>query len=342
MPWRRLATLLLCLTPGLIAAPSGSADAALPEESTTEAITSTAATGDVLTVVRSDSVTAASFNATRILCPSGWVAVGGGIDPFNVFLMEVTSSAPVFAHNNARLIFQPDGEHPAPIGWQVSIRNQDSAARTYKAAAICMRDPTVRAVVGSVTVVAGSFNGQHVTCPESQVAVGGGVDLSNVLTMTVTSSGPLFGNQRLLLQPDGNQPAPTGWLTFARNDDASAQLLKVAAICSSATSISSVVASGTAGAETFAVTRVACPPNMVALHGGIDPFNVLNMRLTASAPFFATGGGTRLLFQSDGEHGAPSEWWAGVRNGVSAARDYKVAVICKPPRYTVDLPLIVR
>ncbi|WP_152541214.1 hypothetical protein [Kallotenue papyrolyticum] len=342
MPWRRLATPLLCLALALVAAPSSSADEALPERSMTEAITTAAATGDVLTVVQSDSVAAASFSATRVLCPAGWVAVGGGVDPFNVFLMEVTSSAPVFAQNNERLLFQPDGEQPAPNGWQVSIRNHDSAVQTYKAAVICTRDTTVNTIVGSATIAAGTFNGQSVTCPHEQVAVGGGVDLFNVLAMTVTSSGPSFGSQRLLLQPNGDHPAPNGWRAIARNDDATPRLLKVAVICSSAPSIRSVVTSGTAGANTFAVTRAACPPNMVALHGGLDPFNVLEMRLTTSAPFFAAGGGTRLLFQPDGEHGAPSEWWAGVRNYLSTAQSYKVAVICKPPVYTVDLPLIIR
>src|SRR5262245_35651506 len=49
---------------------------------------------------------------------------------------------------------------------------------------------SVSTVVGSNSVLAGSFAHVQVPCPADTVAVGGGIDLENVLTMVVTSSGP--------------------------------------------------------------------------------------------------------------------------------------------------------
>ena len=45
-------------------------------------------------------------------------------------------------------------------------------------------------VVGSDTVSAGNFGSVRVECPIGMVAIGGGIDPENVLTMKVTSSGP--------------------------------------------------------------------------------------------------------------------------------------------------------
>jgi len=67
------------------------------------------------------------------------------------------------------------------------------------------------------------------------VIIGGGIDLFNVLTMTVTSSGPVFDDggtgQRLISTPNGTQPAPIGWQASARNESSAQGDLKVAVIC---------------------------------------------------------------------------------------------------------------
>jgi hypothetical protein len=65
------------------------------------------------------------------------VATGGGVDPENVLTMAVSSTGPSFAVNNNRLIFQPDGAAPPPVGWQTSTVNNDPAAQPFKVAVIC-------------------------------------------------------------------------------------------------------------------------------------------------------------------------------------------------------------
>ena len=91
----------------------------------------------VTTVVDSGTVAPGSFDAVRVTCPRGTVAVGGGIDLDNVLTMVVTSSGPTFAETQHRLISQPDGTNPAPNGWQASARNNDTQAKSFKVAAIC-------------------------------------------------------------------------------------------------------------------------------------------------------------------------------------------------------------
>ncbi len=90
------------------------------------------------TVVNSVAVQPGGFAATRVNCPAGMVAVGGGIDVDQVLSMVVTSSGPVFAQNNNRLIFQPDGQKPLPTGWQASARNNDASNKNIKVAVICV------------------------------------------------------------------------------------------------------------------------------------------------------------------------------------------------------------
>lgn len=54
------------------------------------------------------------------------------------------------------------------------------------------------------SVLPGSYRSERVTCPSGMTALGGGIDMQNVLTMKVTSSGPTFavGAHRLIQQPD--------------------------------------------------------------------------------------------------------------------------------------------
>lgn len=87
-------------------------------------------------------------------------------------------------------------------------------------------------VVGSGSVTPGNFLIVSVACPTGYEAVGGGVDVGNVLSLVVTSSSPTYAGSRLLFTADGQRPAATGWLGAARNNDATmAYAMKVAAIC---------------------------------------------------------------------------------------------------------------
>ena len=189
------------------------------------------------TVVGSGAATIGSFDSARVLCPTGMTASGGGIDLFNVLTMSVTSSAPIFDDGGTgqRLLFTPNGTQPAPIGWQASARNESAAQGDMKVAGVCKTAPTVVTVVGSGAATIGSFDNPRVLCPAGMTAIGGGIDLFNVLTMTVTSSAPVFDDggtaQRLLFTPNGAQPAPIGWQASARNDSSVQGDMKVAVIC---------------------------------------------------------------------------------------------------------------
>lgn len=87
-------------------------------------------------------------------------------------------------------------------------------------------------VVSSATVTAVNFNIVNVTCPTGYEVVGGGVDVSNLLTNVVTSSGPTYGGTRLNFEADGQQAAASGWQASVRNDSTTASsTMKVAAVC---------------------------------------------------------------------------------------------------------------
>jgi hypothetical protein len=187
--------------------------------------------------VGSDTAPIGSFDAERVACPAGAVAVGGGIDPYNVLTMSVTSSGPIWDDGGSgqRLLNTPDGANPAPAAWQASIRNDSSPTGTLKVAAICDTTSSATTVVGSATASMGSFDSVRVPCPAGTTALAGGIDLFNVLTMSVTASAPVFDDggsgQRLIQTADGTQPAPIGWQGSARNESSATGTLKVAAIC---------------------------------------------------------------------------------------------------------------
>jgi hypothetical protein len=311
--------------------------AVMPSEATTSSAS------NPVTVVGSDTVTPGSFGSERVLCPAGTVAVGGGIDLGNVLTMKVTSSAPTFAQNNSRLIFQPNGTNPAPIGWQASARNDDAVAKSFKVAVICAPLSGLSTVVGSDTVAPGSFGSERVLCPAGRVAVGGGIDLGNVLTMKVTSSAPTFAqnNSRLIFQPSGTNPAPIGWQATARNDGTTTKSFKVAVICAPLRGISTVVDRDGATPGSFGSERVLCPAGMIAMGGGIDLDNVLTMKVTSSGPTFAQNN-SRLIFQPNGTNPAPIGWQGSARNDDATTKSLKVAVICRQAVHRVFLPIVVR
>jgi len=289
------------------------------------------------TVVRSDTASIGSFVTERALCPEGTIAVGGGIDLANVLTMSVTSSAPVLddGGDRERLLFQSDGTQPAPIGWQANARNDSSDDGTLKVAAVCESAPGAVTVVGSDSASVDSFAAKRVLCPEGTIAVGGGIDLANVFTMSVTSSAPVFDDggdgERLISKEDGTQPAPIGWQASARNENSADGTLKVAAVCESAPGAVTVVGSDSASIDSFAAERVLCPEGTIAVGGGIDLANVFTMSVTSSAPVFDDGGdGDRLISKADGTQPAPIGWQASARNESSDDGTLKVAVICVP------------
>lgn len=91
----------------------------------------------------------------------------------------------------------------------------------------------VGVVVQSADISPGGFRTATAFCPSSNPRViGGGVDGENVLTLSVTSSGPLFGSGRTHLTPDGTYTNGNGWYAGVRNDAVVPYFFKVAALCS--------------------------------------------------------------------------------------------------------------
>ncbi len=90
-------------------------------------------------------------------------------------------------------------------------------------------------VVASTTVGLQGFGSAAASCPTGYEAVGGGVDVSNLLVNVVTASGPTFDGVRLSSTADGPHGAANGWLGAMRNDSTTAMAtLKVVVICAKA------------------------------------------------------------------------------------------------------------
>jgi hypothetical protein len=92
-------------------------------------------------------------------------------------------------------------------------------------------------VVGEITVVApttvgnGTFGSAVATCPSGYEAIGGGVDLNNVLTMVVTESTPRIAGNRPIGMAAGQYGPATAWQGAAVNNGPTPQSIAVTAIC---------------------------------------------------------------------------------------------------------------
>ena len=89
-----------------------------------------------ITVVAHHTIAGSTFEEARANCPAGYQAVGGGVDPSNVFTMSVTNSSPNI-ENTSRMSTLPDGNHAAATGWIAWVRNESATAGTIGVAAIC-------------------------------------------------------------------------------------------------------------------------------------------------------------------------------------------------------------
>jgi Collagen triple helix repeat (20 copies) len=96
-------------------------------------------------------------------------------------------------------------------------------------------------VVGEITVVAtvsvtnGTFGSTAANCPAGYEAIGGGVDLNNVLTMVVTESTPRIAGGRPISLAAGQHGAANGWEGSAVNNGPTPQAMAVTAICAPTT-----------------------------------------------------------------------------------------------------------
>jgi hypothetical protein len=328
---------LATFTTALVAAPDS---AGVPPAAID--LTSTTVTNPQ-TVIASDTANAGSFGVERVLCPEGMVALSGGIDMHNVATMKVTSSGPVFEGSDERLINRPNGSNPASVGWQASALNEGASAGIFRVAVVCARLTGASTMVASDTAPLDSFATERVLCPPGEAAVGGGIDLDNVLTMEGSSSAPSFGGSesRLLLQDDGLHDAPIGWQASALNRAGSSQSFKVAAVCAPLSEVTTMVGSDTANAGGLGVERQLCPAGQVALGGGVDNENVLTMQVSSSAPTF-DGDTARLIYQGSGRAPAPNGWQVSSVNDIASAQTLKIAAVCAEAVYEAHLPLVTR
>ncbi len=99
--------------------------------------------GGITTMISSITVTGGgSFSGTRYAqCPTGSVAIGGGIDVGDVDWVFASETAPVFGPTYTSLMQQDPGVNPAPTGWQTSAINSDESMKVLKVGAICARWP---------------------------------------------------------------------------------------------------------------------------------------------------------------------------------------------------------
>jgi len=96
-----------------------------------------------------------------------------------------------------------------------------------------LENETIVTVIASDTVSPDQHDCAVAYCPSSHpVAIGGGTDLDNVLTMRVTANAPRFGGSRTVQLSDGNHGAPNGWQGCAVNLGTTSKTIKVAVICS--------------------------------------------------------------------------------------------------------------
>ena len=94
--------------------------------------------GNTVTVVASDTVANGGFATLTVDCPTGYTAVGGGVDPFGVLTMDVTSSNPLI--QDTRTLLTGDGQQGKATGWMGAVTNTSGSTKSYKVSVICARD----------------------------------------------------------------------------------------------------------------------------------------------------------------------------------------------------------
>lgn len=181
-------------------------------------------------VVAQETVSADSFGTRMVTCPSGSVAVGGGPSPADVLDVRVTKTAPRLSD---RLLNIGPGQASAPTGWSSAVRNLDTKDHDWAAVVVCQERSDAFTVIAEETVAAGPAATESVRadCPTGALAIGGGVDPTNVKDMFITGSEPVVEGQPLFFAEDGRRAAPTAWTGHVRNDTEFPQSFAVGVVC---------------------------------------------------------------------------------------------------------------
>jgi hypothetical protein len=78
--------------------------------------------GTITEVGSIPAVAADSFQSGSVQCPAGYQAIGGGVDPFNIFFGKVSQSTPLYG--SQRALFETVGQHGPATGWEGAVSTQ--------------------------------------------------------------------------------------------------------------------------------------------------------------------------------------------------------------------------
>ena len=283
----------------------------------------------VINRVSAPPSSASGWTDIAVSCPNGLIALSGGVIA-DSSAIEITTSAPSFV--DASLFSQPDGPHAAATGWYASVKNFDSGAHPVALSVLCSSLPRVVVSISSAMVSAGTsaqpgIGSLIAQCPSNYSAIGGGVDLHLPATMYVAALSPTFGLQYLADRPVGAGGAPTGWNANARNEGA-ASLMKVAAVCTPSSGISSVItAPFFVGPGAAAGMSASCPAGTLALSGGLDSPDYTKTAAVASTPLLS-GNPSLPIDRAAGSYTSATGWYGIYFNYGPGSATVRVAAVC--------------
>jgi Repeat of unknown function (DUF5648) len=192
------------------------------------------------TVVTLDNAPVATPGAplaigSKVNCPAGYMATGGGLDVENPDTMTFTSSGPIYGG-----VYMSDlgvsSTLTAPSGWASYGRNQGKAGIVVKAA-ICTPTAAVVTKISPAYIVspgAGAWS-DRLTCDTNQIALGGAMDTDSVTTLVLSASAPTSGIVAPYTRGTGQYGAADGWQSGARNLGTTAASYKNGLICAANT-----------------------------------------------------------------------------------------------------------
>ena len=95
----------------------------------------------LISVSEQINVAAGETSGSRLFCPGGYEAIGGGVDVDQANTMVVVSSSPAFGREPGwnRLIQTPPGRYSSASGWYALVRNNDGVDHPMQIAAVCAR-----------------------------------------------------------------------------------------------------------------------------------------------------------------------------------------------------------
>jgi hypothetical protein len=168
-------------------------------------------------------------------CPSGQVAIAGGIDLEHPATMKMAATSGFYTGPTTFILDLDPGTNAAPVGWAQMIRNHGPTTGIMKVAAMCTSMSGVITIVSDYqTIEEGEHDGIAVSCPAGYSATAGGFDTNakeDFLTGTVDTL--LYsGSVRPADRADGQYSAPIGWFADAvSNSTDGPRKMKTGVVC---------------------------------------------------------------------------------------------------------------